>query len=102
MAGKRYKVEITAVAECDSWEIHDYIAHDKPAAARRWIDGLSQRIESPATTPERHAVIPEAEELGISYRHTLFGTTELFIELMADESSSCVSSMVLDCSTLRC
>jgi toxin ParE1/3/4 len=70
---KKHRVEITAVAERDLREIRDYIARDKPAAAQRWYERLAKQIRSLETMPLRHEVIPEAQEIGIEYRHMLSG-----------------------------
>jgi toxin ParE1/3/4 len=70
---KKYRVEITATAERDLCEIRDFIAKDKPLAAPRWIQRIQKQILRLQTMPLRHEVIPEAHDIGIEYRHALWG-----------------------------
>ncbi|HTQ37897.1 MAG TPA: type II toxin-antitoxin system RelE/ParE family toxin [Pirellulales bacterium] len=70
---KKHRVEITVTAERDLYEIRDYIALDKPVAAQRWLLRIAKQIRSLKTMPLRHEVIPEAQEIGIEYRHMLLG-----------------------------
>lgn len=43
----------------DLQEIHDYIAEDKPVAARKWIDRLKEKCTSIATFPNAGEQRPE-------------------------------------------
>lgn len=52
-------------------QIYDYISADNPDAARRFVDRLETQITTLETMPNRCPIIPEAEELGILYRHLL-------------------------------
>jgi plasmid stabilization system protein ParE len=70
---RKYRVEITAAAQEDVRRCHDYIAEDSPASARRWVDELQRQMASLETFPLRCGLIPEAAELGGSYRHLIFG-----------------------------
>jgi plasmid stabilization system protein ParE len=70
---KRYHVEITSTAERDIQRNHDYIARDKPRAAADWVREIRRQIRSLALMPMRCEIIPEAEDLGIEYRHIIFG-----------------------------
>lgn len=73
MARKKYAVEIAATAERDVLEIHDWIARDKPSAATRWVKEVKRQINALEKMPSRHEVIPEANDLGVDYRHIVFG-----------------------------
>ena len=70
---KRYRVDITESAQRDLEQIRDYIAHDKPVAASKWLARIRKQIRSLKTMPLRHEIIPEAQAIGIEYRHMRFG-----------------------------
>lgn len=70
---KKFHVEITASAERDVRAIRDFIARDKPQAAGKWARSIERKIRSLKSMPQRHEVIPEAQDLGVEYRHILFG-----------------------------
>jgi toxin ParE1/3/4 len=70
---RRFKVSIASAAEDDVLSIHEYIAVDDPGAARRWLDAFRDQIRSLKTFPGRGARIPEAEILGVTYRHLIHG-----------------------------
>jgi toxin ParE1/3/4 len=70
---RRYRVEITAAAERDIQLNYDYIARDKRRAAANWVRGIKKQIRSLALMPMRCEIIPEAEDIGIEYRHLIFG-----------------------------
>lgn len=46
-------------AVADLEEIGDFIARDKPAAARAWVGRLQERARAAATTPQAGRVVPE-------------------------------------------
>jgi toxin ParE1/3/4 len=70
----RYKVLLTAGAENDLEELHDYIAeHDSPGRADYVLDRLMEVADSLATFPERGSHPQELLALGIrEYRQTFF------------------------------
>lgn len=70
----RYKVLLTAGAENDLEELHDYIAeHDTPGRADYVLDRLMEVADSLATFPERGSHPQELLALGIrEYRQTFF------------------------------
>ena len=70
---KKFRVEITASAERDVRAIRDFIARDKPRAADKWARTIDRKIRSLKSMPHRHEVIPEAQELGVEYRHIISG-----------------------------
>ncbi|MCD5390698.1 type II toxin-antitoxin system RelE/ParE family toxin [candidate division NPL-UPA2 bacterium] len=66
---RKYRVEITKVAERDIESIVEYIHRDNPMTAIRWIKELERQIGSLEKFPSRCPIIPEAEELEREYRH---------------------------------
>jgi plasmid stabilization system protein ParE len=70
---KRYRVEITISAERDALGIFDYIERESPRRALNWLSELERQIGTLSQTPLRCAVIPEAHELGVQYRHLIWG-----------------------------
>jgi plasmid stabilization system protein ParE len=79
---RRYRVEITAAAERDIQLNHDYIAGDKPRAAANWVGQIKRQIRSLASMPMRCEIIPEAEDVGIEYRHIIFGQYRTIFRIM--------------------
>jgi plasmid stabilization system protein ParE len=71
---KSFQVDITAAAEGDVNEIRAFIARDKPEAAAKWVETISRQFRALERNPERHEVIPEAGDLGVEYRHQVFGS----------------------------
>ena len=80
---RRYRVEITAAAERDIQRIHDYIARDKPRAAGNWVRQIKRQIRSLGLMPLRCEIIPEAEDVGIEYRHIIFGQYRTIFRIVA-------------------
>ncbi len=72
MAAK-FRVRIARAAERDIEEIWDFIAHDSPEEADKFIRRLEEQIETLERFPERCPLIPENEILGTHYRHLLHG-----------------------------
>jgi plasmid stabilization system protein ParE len=70
---RKYRVEITEIAESDIQNIFTYISKDKSSAAMKWIEEVERQIYSLERFPLRCAIIPEAEELGREYRHIIYG-----------------------------
>lgn len=70
---RKYRVEITRIAESDIQEIIKYISRDNKIATIRWIEEIERQIESLEKFPLRCQVIPEAQELGEKYRHLIYG-----------------------------
>jgi plasmid stabilization system protein ParE len=52
-------------------EISDYIAHDSPAAAGKWIDDLFARVGLLSDNPDMGRIVPEVESASI--RELVFG-----------------------------
>jgi len=70
---RKYHVEITKTAESDVLEIFEYISKDKKTAALKWVEEIEAQIDSMEGSPLRCPVIPEAQELGVKYRHLIYG-----------------------------
>jgi plasmid stabilization system protein ParE len=68
-----YKVRLTARAEEDANAAFEGIRDAAPDSAARWLRGLFAAIMSLESMPARCPVIPEADELGRSVRHLLYG-----------------------------
>ena len=72
MAAK-FRVRITRAAERDIEETWNFIAHDSPEEADRFVQRLEEQIETLKRFRERCPLIPENEILGTHYRHLLYG-----------------------------
>jgi toxin ParE1/3/4 len=70
---KKYRVEITQIAEADLQEIHRYISIDNQIAADQLLNDIERQIDSLEKFPLRSPVIPEAKELGRDYRQIIYG-----------------------------
>jgi plasmid stabilization system protein ParE len=66
---RRFRVDVTRTAERDLAAVHDHIARENPAAAAAWLDAVERDIASLEQWPRRCAIIPEASELDVEYRH---------------------------------
>ena len=71
---KRYRVEIARSAERDALGIYDYIERDSPVKAAQWFAEIERQIGTLSQIPKRCPVIPEAEDIGVEYRHLISGT----------------------------
>jgi toxin ParE1/3/4 len=69
----KFQVEITATAQSDIQEIFQYIAADNQTAANNLIWEIEKQINSLEQFPLRCPVIPESFELGVEYRHIIYG-----------------------------
>ena len=69
----KFQVEITATAQSDIQEIYQYIASDNHTAANNLVLEIEKQIRSLEQFPLRCPVTPESYELGIEYRHILYG-----------------------------
>ena len=69
----KFRVEITETAQSDVQEIFQYIAVDNQKAAINLIEGIERQIDSLEKFPARCPVIPESFELGVEYRHIIYG-----------------------------
>lgn len=69
----KFRVEITGTAQSDIWEIFHYISADNQTAAINLIQEIERQIDSLEIFPLRCPVIPESFELGVEYRHIIYG-----------------------------
>jgi plasmid stabilization system protein ParE len=69
----KFRVEITETAQSDIWGIFQYIASDNQTAATSLIKEIERQINSLEIFPLRCPVIPEFFELGVEYRHIIYG-----------------------------
>jgi plasmid stabilization system protein ParE len=69
----KFRVEITETAQSDIWEIFQYIAADSQTAATNLIKEIERQINSLETFPLRCPVTTESFELGVEYRHIIYG-----------------------------
>jgi toxin ParE1/3/4 len=79
---RKFKVDITEVAEADVAEIWGYIAQDKPDAATAFILRLEEQISTLESLPERCPLVPENELLGTAYRHLLYGNYRTIFKIV--------------------
>ena len=68
---KRYKVNLTQLAQKDLEHIYYYIAADSIKNATNFLLELEKKIYSLDTFPERHPLIAENEFFATSYRHLI-------------------------------
>ena len=69
---KRYKVNLTQLAQKDLEEIYYYISADSNKNARNFILELEKKIYSLNTIPERHPLIAENKFFATDYRHLIY------------------------------
>jgi plasmid stabilization system protein ParE len=69
----KYRVSITRIAEDDITNISKYISNDNPRSAENWRTEIRSQIASLKQFPARGSIIPEADEIGIDYRHIIYG-----------------------------
>jgi toxin ParE1/3/4 len=81
---KRYLVDIADAARADIRSTHEYIAGDNPRAADRWLAQVERMILRLETFPFAHEVVPEAADLGIDYRHNVFGNYRIIYRVESD------------------
>ncbi len=79
---KKFRVDITSVAEADISEIWEYIAQDKPKAAEAFISRFEEQISMLERFPGRCPFVPESELLGASYRHLIFGNYRAIFKIV--------------------
>jgi len=69
----KFRVRIPRAAERDIEEPWNFITHDSPEEANKFVRRLEEQIKTLETFPERCPLIPENEILGTRYRHLLYG-----------------------------
>jgi plasmid stabilization system protein ParE len=63
-----FSVLVTDPALADMHEAADFIWVESPGSERRWLANCWRAIETLEELPLRHALIPEADILGLPYR----------------------------------
>lgn len=69
---KRFNVLVTKIAEEDIRYIFEFISRDNPRAAENWKAEIKSQIKSLKEFPARCSIIPEADDIGIDYRHIIY------------------------------
>ena len=77
-----YHVEITKSAQRDVAEIWEYIASDNPKAADGFVAELIRQAGTLASLPLRCPIIPETNELGVEYRHLIYGDYRTIFKIL--------------------
>ena len=70
---RRYRVEITRAAERDVIRIYEYIERRSPERAVKWFAEIERQAQALSQHPNRCPVIPEADDIGVEYRHLIWG-----------------------------
>jgi plasmid stabilization system protein ParE len=70
---RKYRVRFTRSATVDIGSIYDHIHRDRPRAALAFVEELERQIDSLERLPLRCPIIPESDELGVPYRHLIYG-----------------------------
>jgi plasmid stabilization system protein ParE len=66
-------------------EIADYIAKDKPYAAKNWINNIFLKVKSLKLSPEMGRVVPEVNN--IQFREIIFGKYRVIYRLENNQIS---------------
>jgi plasmid stabilization system protein ParE len=69
---KKYRVEITRSAERDAISIYEYIERTSPQRAAKWFAEIERQMRTLSQLPTRCPMIPEADEIGLEYRHLIW------------------------------
>ena len=69
---KKYKVNLTLLAQKDLEQIYYYIAADSIYNATNFVLELEKKIYVLDTFPERHPLIAENELFATDYRHLIY------------------------------
>lgn len=69
---KRYRVDLTPLAESDIAAAFHYIHRRAPLNAERWIRGIYAAVDSLMRQPKRCPRAPESDYLGEELRHLVF------------------------------
>lgn len=60
-------------------EIANYIARDKPSAAKKWIDTIFSKVEHLKTSPEIGGIVPEINNR--QFREILYGNYRIIYRI---------------------
>ncbi len=70
---QKFRVEITESAQSDIKEIFQHIVAENQTAAINLVLEIEKQIDSLENFPARCPIISESFELGIEYRHIIYG-----------------------------
>ena len=70
---RRYRVEVARAAEHDVIRIYEYIERRSPERAVKWFAEIERQAQTLSRHPNRCPVIPEADDIGVEYRHLIWG-----------------------------
>jgi plasmid stabilization system protein ParE len=66
-------------------EIADYIAHDKPSAAKKWIDTVFSKVEQLKSSPEIGRIVPEINNS--QFRELIYGNYRIIYRIETKQIS---------------
>jgi len=66
-------------------EIADYIARDKPSAAKKWIDTVFSKVEQLKSSPETGRIIPEINDS--QFRELIYGNYRIIYRIETKQIS---------------
>jgi plasmid stabilization system protein ParE len=81
---RRFRVEITRAAERDVVGIYEYIERSSPAGAVEWFAEIERQAQALARFPKRCPVVPEAADIGVEYRHLIWGQYRTVFRIEGD------------------
>jgi plasmid stabilization system protein ParE len=70
---RKYRVEITRSAERDVVHIYEYIERRSLERAVKWFAEIERQAKTLSQHPNRCPVIPEVDDIGVEYRHLIWG-----------------------------
>lgn len=65
-------------------EIYEYIERSSPIRAVEWFAEIERQTKTLSQFPKRCPVIPEADEVGIEYRHLIWGQYRTLFRVQGD------------------
>ena len=66
-------------------EIADYIAQDKPSAAKKWIDTIFSKVEKLKSSPEIGRIVPEINDS--QFRELIYGNYHIIYRIETKQIS---------------
>jgi len=66
-------------------EIADYIAQDKPSAAKKWIDTVFSKVEKLKSSPEIDRIVPEINDS--QFRELIYGNYRIIYRIETKQIS---------------
>jgi len=66
-------------------EIADYIAQDKPSAAKKWIDTIFSKVEKLKSSPEIGRIVPEINDS--QFRELIYGNYRIIYRIETKQIS---------------